>query len=69
MNSNFELIYGLQNPLINFDVISTLVYNQGIQVGKYGISTALGLFLSVISLALLLITDRIAYKVSKVGLY
>jgi len=69
MNSNFELIYGLQNPLINFDVISTLVYSQGIETGKYGISTALGLFLSVISLALLLITDRIAYKVSKVGLY
>ena len=40
--SNFELIYRLQNPFIDYDVISTVIYKSGIQNGDYSMSTAMG---------------------------
>ncbi len=40
--SNFDLIYGLQNAFINFEVISTTIYKKGITQGNYSMSTALG---------------------------
>ena len=49
LGSNFELVYGLQNPFINFEVISTFIYKRGIAGGDYAISTAYGLNLDFIS--------------------
>ena len=42
-SSNFELIYGMQNPYIDFEVISTIVFQTGIKTGNYSVATAIGL--------------------------
>lgn len=66
--SNFELIYGLQNPYIDFDVISTLVYEVGISGGDYSVSTALGLAQGIIALLLVLMSNWFSKKVSGTGI-
>lgn len=67
-NSNFELIYGLQNPYIDFDVIATVVYETGIAGGNYSISTAIGLAQGMIALLLVLMSNAFSKKVSGAGI-
>ena len=66
--SNFDLIYGLQNPYIDFEVISTLIYNYGIKGGKYSLSTAFGLLEGVVALVLVLVSNKISKKISGNGI-
>ena len=66
--SNFDLIYGLQNPYIDFEVISTLIYNYGIKGGKYSLSTAFGLLEGVVALVLVLVSNKISKKISGSGI-
>lgn len=67
-SSNFELMYGLQNPFIEFDVISTIIYETGIQGGNYSISTAIGLAEGLIALLLVFGFNWISKKVSGSGI-
>lgn len=67
-SSNFELIYGLQNPYIDFDVISTVIYNYGIKGGKYSLSTAFGLVEGIVALILVLASNKISKKISGNGI-
>lgn len=66
--SNFDLVYGLQNPFIDFEVISTIIYQTGIKSGNYSVSTAIGFVEGLVALILVLTTNRIAKKVSGSGL-
>ncbi|MBP3359991.1 MAG: sugar ABC transporter permease [Clostridia bacterium] len=67
--SNFELVYGMQNAYVEYDVISTLVYKNGIRDGQYSLATAINLFQSLISLALIFIANKISDKVNNVSLW
>lgn len=67
-SSNFELIYGLQNPYIDFEVISTIVYQTGIKGGNYSMATAVSFAEGLIALLLVLISNKISKKVSGSGL-
>lgn len=67
-SSNFELIYGLQNPYIDFDVISTVIYNYGIRGGKYSMATAFGLVEGIVALILVLVSNKISKKISGNGI-
>ncbi len=67
-NSNFELIYGLQNAFIDFEVISTVIYKQGITAGNYSVSTAFGFLQGLISLVLVLGTNVISKKINDVSI-
>lgn len=67
-SSNFELIYGLQNVHIQFEVISTWIYKRGIEYGEYSLSTALGLAQSVISALLLFICNKVSKKLTGEGI-
>ncbi len=67
-SSDFELIYGLQNVYIDFDVISTIIYKQGIAAGNYSISTAFGFVQGMVSLVLILITNYASKKVNDVSI-
>ena len=51
------------------DVISTFVYRIGIQSAKYNVAAAVGLFQSVINIALLLSADRISKKINDQGIF
>lgn len=61
---NFDLIYGLQNPFIDFDVISTKSYSEGITQGKYDLAAALGLFQGLIGLTLVTTANKISKKIN-----
>jgi putative aldouronate transport system permease protein len=51
------------------DVISTYVYRRGILNADYSYSTAVGLFQSVISLALLVVSNKISKRLSETSLW
>lgn len=71
MNVGFEKVFLLQNPLNNSvsEVISTYVYKQGIVNANVSYSTAVGIFNSVISFALILMSNTISKKYSEVSLW
>lgn len=68
-SSNFELIYGLQNPFIDFEVISTIIYQTGLQAGNYSLSTAVGFMQGIIALLLVLASNWLSKKISGSGLF
>ena len=66
MNVGFEKAYLLQTELnkATSDIIAVYVYEQGILNAKYSYSTAIGLFNTLVNIALLFIVTRIARKVA-----
>ena len=66
--SNFELIYGLQNPFIDFEVISTIIYQTGIKSGNYSVSTAIGFAEGLIALLLVFGSNWFSKKTSGSGI-
>ena len=68
MNVGFEKVWLLQNDLnkATSDVIAVYVYQQGIERQKFSYSTAVGLFNTVINIALLIIVNKIVSKASEV---
>ncbi|RAV09901.1 ABC transporter permease [Paenibacillus contaminans] len=71
MNVGFEKVILLYNPITysTADIISSYVYRSGLLEFDWGFSSAVGLFNSVINLALLIIANRISRKVSQNGLW
>ncbi len=66
---NFELVYGLQNPFIDFDVISTVVFRSGIQQGMYSMAAAVGFVEGLVAFALIFSANKISKKVSEIGIW
>ena len=66
LNAGFDQIFNLQSPA-TYDVanvLDTYVYELGIQGFQYGLSTAVGLFKSVVGIILVLLTNYISKKLS-----
>lgn len=71
MSVGFEKVYLLQNQL-NYNeslIISTYVYEMGLQKGDYAFSTAIGLFNNVINILLLVVANIICKKVADESLF
>lgn len=66
----FESVWVFQNAMVldKADVIQTYVYRTGVENSDYGLSTAAGLFKSVISVVLVLITNKVSKKVTGEGI-
>ena len=67
----FSKVLLLQNDL-NLDassVISTYTYEIGLLGGQFSYSSAIGLFNNLVNIALLLITNKIAQKLSDTSLF
>lgn len=64
LNANFDQVFNLYSPMIyqQGDIIDTFVYRQGLLSGQFSFATAVSLFKSVISLVLIVISYRLAYK-------
>ncbi|RKP54087.1 sugar ABC transporter permease [Cohnella endophytica] len=64
LNAGFDQIFNLYNSLVydKGDIIDTFVYRTAINDGNFGFATAVGLFKSVISMILIVISYRLAYK-------
>lgn len=67
INIGFEQPFILGNYLVRdvSDVISTFVYRVGLQTGRFAVGTAVGLFQSVVGLALLLAANRAAAHIGE----
>ncbi|PYE45447.1 sugar ABC transporter permease [Paenibacillus barcinonensis] len=64
LDAGFDQIFNLYNPLVysTGDIIDTYVYRSSLLNGQYGFGTAVGLFKSGISLVLIVVSYRLAYK-------
>lgn len=64
LDVGFDQIYIMMNPLNQekSDVIETWVYRVGLQEGRIGLATAVGLFKSVIGFVLVLGANRLAKR-------
>ena len=71
MNVGFEKVFLLQNDLnmSASDVINTYVYRVGLVQNNYSYSTAVGLFNSVINMALVIAANQLSKKLANESLW
>jgi putative aldouronate transport system permease protein len=71
LNSNFDQIFVLKNQLNApaSDVIDIYVYRMGLQAGRFSYSAAIGLFKSVIALGLLVLSNRVAKRLTGASIF
>jgi len=64
LNAGFDQIFNLYNPLVysSGDIIDTYVYRIGIMNYQYGLATAVGMLKSVVALALIVISYKLASR-------
>ncbi|PZD95760.1 sugar ABC transporter permease [Paenibacillus sambharensis] len=64
MEVGFDQVYMLQNSNVNeiADVISTFIYRTGLQGAQFSLTTAMGLFESLVALILIVTANYIARK-------
>lgn len=70
LGSEFDRPYALGNPLVRnvSNVIATFVYTNGIRGLQFSLTTAVGLFQSVVCVGFLLIADSLAKKFGERGI-
>lgn len=71
MNSNFDQIFVLKNPLTmsTSEVLDIFMYRVGISLGRFPIATAAGLLKSLIALGLLVLANKVTRKLTGVSLF
>lgn len=71
LNAGFEQIFLLYSPSVYnvADIIDTFVYREGLVSNNYSYATAVGLFKSLVSMMLLLITNFIAKSLDQEGIW
>lgn len=71
LDLGFDQIYNFLTPMTYRvgDVIATYVYRVGITEGQYSLTTAVGLFQSIIGLALVTICNKLSNKFTGGGLW
>lgn len=71
LSIGFEKDFLLQNVqnIMSSEIISTYVYKIGLQSMQYSLSTAIGLFNTVVNLAVLLFVNFISKKLTDTGLF
>ncbi len=64
LNAGFDQVINLYSPQVysTGDILDTLVYRIGLVEAQYSVATAVGLFKSVISLVLILLSNKLANK-------
>ena len=66
LNAGFDQVFNLYKPIVyeTGDIIDTLVYRLGILEAQFGVSAAVGLFKSFVSLVFISISYYLAYKIA-----
>ena len=64
LNAGFEQVFNLYSPQVysTGDIIDTLVYRIGLIDAQYSVATAIGLFKSIISFGLIVLSNKLASK-------
>jgi len=67
LNAGLDQVYALYNPQVYevSEILDTFIYKLAFEEAKYDLSTATGVFKSVIGLVLVLITNYIAKKIDR----
>jgi putative aldouronate transport system permease protein len=68
---SFDAIYNMRNALVSSrsDTLDYYIYSEGVQGVKYGLSTAAGLMLSLISLFLVLGSNALSRRIRGYGAF
>ena len=63
LNAGFDQVFNMYNEMVyqSGDILDTLVYRMAFNNGNFGLSTAAGLFKSVISMIMVAVSYRVAY--------
>ncbi len=71
VGGSFDQIYNLYNELIydKIDIIDTFLYRYGISQGRFEQGTAIGLFINVINVIMLLLANKIIQWTGGEGMY
>ncbi|MBP1990313.1 ABC transporter permease [Paenibacillus eucommiae] len=71
LNAGFDQIFNLYNPLVyeSGDIIDTYVYRIGLINTQFGFATAVGLMKSVISFVLIVVSYRLAFKLTNYRIF
>lgn len=71
LSDNFEQIYTMYSPAVYAvsDVFDTYIYRTGIVGSNFSYTTAVGLFKSLVSLLLILLTNKATKKLGSSGLF
>ena len=71
MSAGFEQVFALYSPAVyeTGDIIDTYVYRVGIVQTDYGFSSAVGLFKSVVSCALVVTCNFLSKRFGQDGLF
>jgi putative aldouronate transport system permease protein len=71
LNAGFDQIFNLYNPSVyaTGDILDTYVYRLAFVNAQFSVATAVGLFKSVISLAMISISYWIAYRVANYRIF
>jgi putative aldouronate transport system permease protein len=66
LNAGFDQIYNLYSPAVweTADIIDTYVYRLGIQQAQYSVGAAVGLFKSLVSAIMVIVSYRLADKLA-----
>ena len=71
LDADFSQIYIFYNPQVYSvsDIIDTWVFRNGIEQMRIGVSTAMGLFRSVIGLVMVLSANKISRRITGMGIW
>lgn len=71
LSNGFEQIYLLYSPAVYevADVFETFTYRVGMLEGRFGYSTAVGLFQSAVGLVMIFLTNKAAHALGEGGLW
>ena len=71
LNTGYEQIFLMQNSMNRTvsDVFDTYIYTKGVVNGNYSLATAAGMFKSVVSMIMVLGSNRLAKAVGESGFY
>lgn len=71
INGNFDQVYMMYNSAVyeTADIIDTYLYRVGLTSGKFSMATAMGLFKSVISVLMLVMSNTISKKLTGEGIF
>jgi len=71
LNAGFDQVFVLYNPQVyeSGDIIDTFVYRMGLISAQFGPATAIGLFNSIVSFALISIAYYLAYRFAKYRIF
>ena len=63
LNAGFDQVFNMYNTVVyeSGDILDTLVYRIGFGTGQFGLSAAAGLFKSLVSCLLVVVSYRVAY--------